>query len=83
MFTFNLQAKNLEDEVRTVQNKLIETERKQSTHTDFLLSEMKRQREELEVLRAEKQDALLENKLLTAASKRQTVNELIVAFFVG
>ena len=77
MLDFNLQARDLKDEVRTVQNKLIETERKQSGHTDFLLTEMKRQREELDILRAEKQEALLENKLQMAASKPQMVNELI------
>ena len=74
---FDTQAKHLEDEVKTLDKKLTEAERKHSTHTDFLLSEMKRQREELDVLRAEKLDVLMENKRLRAVSKSQKVKEFV------
>ena len=50
-----------------------ENERKQSE----LMNNMGRQQEEMDILRAEKQKALLENKQLMAAAERQKVNELV------
>ena len=50
-----------------------ENDRKQSE----LMNNMGRQQEEMDILRAEKQKALLENKQLMAAAELQKVNELV------
>ena len=70
-----MKAHKLEKEVETLKNEMAEKERKQAGQTDFLLNEMKRQREEIDVLKAEKEDALLEIENIKTVSNDQMVKQ--------